>query len=83
MSTDRPRTLAEMTAEADVASNGVRQWTCQRCGGRLWWVVDSRFVARDGSRRRTRECRKCHQSIHTMEIIKPTGRQEGDLSVDE
>lgn len=80
---DRVRTLAEMAAEADAASTGVLQWTCQRCGGRLWWVTDSRFVARDGSRRRTRECRQCHQVIRTIEKVKSsTSRQSEAKSID-
>lgn len=62
--------------------NVIQQWSCGRCGCRLWWVIDSRFMAVDGSRRRTRECRQCHQTIHTIEKPVSTCSEEEEMDVD-
>lgn len=72
MSDDRVKTLAEMAAEVDAASSTVCQWQCPKCGGRLWWVRNSRFIAKDGTRHRTRECRACHYAIRTVETVDPS-----------
>lgn len=66
---ERPKTLAEMAAEAQAAGDAVGQWRCPRCGGRQWWVRNSRFKVKDGSRHRTRECRGCHYAIRTIETV--------------
>lgn len=64
----RVRTLAEMAAEAEAGASLANQWTCKRCGGRQWWVRDSYFVEKDGTRHRKRECRRCHETLYTREI---------------
>ena len=63
---DRPKTLAQMAAEA---SENV--WLCPRCGGTTWRVINSYMV--DGKRRRQRACRVCHQPLQTYEIPAPKG----------
>lgn len=75
--TDRP-TLRQLAN-----GNAIQQWTCERCGGQTWWVIDSRFVAKDGTRRRTRECRRCHHAIHTIELPVSTYRELVETELDE
>lgn len=59
---DRP-TLSEM------AATPTQQWSCPRCGMTTWWVRNSYFVASDNSRHRRRECRNCHQTLYTREVL--------------
>lgn len=68
MDETRTRTLAEMAAEAESGAALANQWTCKRCGGRQWWVRDSYFVEKDGTRHRKRECRRCHATLYTREM---------------
>ena len=81
MNDDHPKTLAEMAAAADVAGSAANQWQCARCGGKQWWVRNSYFVERDGTRHRKRECRRCHGTLYTRESI--TCSKNGKTTIDD
>jgi len=67
MDEQRPKTLAEMAAEAAGGSG----WVCPRCGCRAWKVSNSYMI--NGRRRRRRVCLNCNTPIQTYEIPVPDG----------